>query len=602
MITTKSYDSLNRLTNILWSTNSVAVASFAYGYNAANQRTTVALADGAYWAYTYDNLGQVVSGKKYWADGTPVAGQQFVYGFDDIGNRQTAASGGDSWGASLRYQNYSANSLNQYVQRTVPGFAAVLGTAASNASVTLWTAGGSYAPALRKGDYFRAELPVNNSTGAVWLTLTNLAVLNDGSNPDIVASTVGQAFLPRTPEAPGYDADGNLTQDGRWTYSWDAENRLINLTSLSNAPTGSKLQLNFLYDSQGRRIQKIVSTNNGSAYYFQSTNRFVYDGWNLMAVLNPQSALVRSFVWGLDLSGSLQGAGGVGGLLEINDAVNGVQFAAYDGNGNVGDLVGGAGGTTTAQYEYGPFGEVLRITGPMAKANPFRFSTKYQDDETDLLYYGFRYYNASTGRWLSRDPIEEGGGFGLYVLVANQPVNRSDRYGLDMVLREHFWMLFIPPAHGTNAGLLGLTWFQAFAPQTAVYNGLEGPCCWKIMLSGYADLYSWWVKDAFAPDGTSAKDHEMRHVGYGRDAFKGYVASASDYTGVCFSKPKANCFASVITGILVAAYGAHYDTQNMQLDFEAYGKYRDEIPAQQRKEDSLWHQLSEALQRCANMP
>ena len=64
-------------------------------------------------------------------------------------------------------------------------------------------------------------------------------------------------------------------------------------------------------------------------------------------------------------------------------------------------------GTTSAQYEYGPFGEVLRATGPMAKANPFRFSTKYQDDETDLLYYGYRYYNASTGRWICRDPNQD---------------------------------------------------------------------------------------------------------------------------------------------------------------------------------------------------
>jgi hypothetical protein len=45
----------------------------------------------------------------------------------------------------------------------------------------------------------------------------------------------------------------------------------------------------------------------------------------------------------------------------------------------------------------GPFGEVLRATGVMAKANPFRFSTKYQDDETDLLYYGYRYYSARKG-------------------------------------------------------------------------------------------------------------------------------------------------------------------------------------------------------------
>jgi RHS repeat-associated protein len=62
----------------------------------------------------------------------------------------------------------------------------------------------------------------------------------------------------------------------------------------------------------------------------------------------------------------------------------------------------------------GPFGEVIRATGPMAKANPFRFSTKYQDDESDLLYYGHRNYNASTGRWLSRDPVVESG-FALVV-------------------------------------------------------------------------------------------------------------------------------------------------------------------------------------------
>jgi hypothetical protein len=49
----------------------------------------------------------------------------------------------------------------------------------------------------------------------------------------------------------------------------------------------------------------------------------------------------------------------------------------------------------------GPFGELLRATGPMAKANPFSFSTKYQDDETDLPYYGYRYLNALTGRWIS---------------------------------------------------------------------------------------------------------------------------------------------------------------------------------------------------------
>ena len=110
------------------------------------------------------------------------------------------------------------------------------------------------------------------------------------------------------------------------------------------------------------------------------------------------------FVWGSDLSGSIQGAGGVGGLLFITICHSAIGYSdsrCYDGNGNVMALVSMSGGTNCAAYEYGPFGEVIRATGPMAKANPFRFSTKYQDDETDLLYYGYRYYNASTGRWNS---------------------------------------------------------------------------------------------------------------------------------------------------------------------------------------------------------
>jgi RHS repeat-associated protein len=75
-----------------------------------------------------------------------------------------------------------------------------------------------------------------------------------------------------------------------------------------------------------------------------------------------------------------------------------------------------------ANYEYGPFGEVIRQTGPMAKVNPIRFSTKYQDDESDLVYYGRRYYKPSTGNWLSRDPMKERGGLNLYGMVVNGSV------------------------------------------------------------------------------------------------------------------------------------------------------------------------------------
>jgi RHS repeat-associated protein len=93
-------------------------------------------------------------------------------------------------------------------------------------------------------------------------------------------------------------------------------------------------------------------------------------------------------------------------------------------------LVNAATGAIAAQYEYGPFGELIRATGPMAFINPFLFSTKYYDWETGLYYYGYRYYNPSTGRWPSRDPEQEQGGENLYVIVSNDPVGDVDFLGL----------------------------------------------------------------------------------------------------------------------------------------------------------------------------
>ncbi len=430
MTTTKQYDYLNRLLSVSSAPSADSALSFGYSYNTANQRIRSTLADGSYWVYAYDSLGQVISGNKYWSDGSPVAGQQFGYGFDDIGNRQTAASGGDNAGQNLRSATYSANNLNQYTQRTVPGYMQSLGTASANATVTLWSSDGSSASSQRKGTYFRAELPEDNTSAARWLALTNLAVLNNGTNADIVATTVGYQFLPQTPEHFTYDADGNLTQDGHWNYTWDAENRLVKLApSTSVAP---QISLAFEYDWQGRRIHKQVWANAGWSGTPTNDVKFVYDGWNPIAVLNSSYTLQTSFVWGSDLSGSIQGAGGVGGLLFICDQPSAIGYSApaSDGNGNVMALVSMAGGTNCAAYEYGPFGEVLRTTGPMAKANPFRFSTKYQDDETDLLYYGRRYLNTSTGGWLSRDPMGEQGGANLYGFVRNDPIQFIDPFGL----------------------------------------------------------------------------------------------------------------------------------------------------------------------------
>src|SRR5207237_4602668 len=113
-----------------------------------------------------------------------------------------------------------------------------------------------------------------------------------------------------------------------------------------------------------------------------------YDGWNLVATLDPQFNTLYSFQWGTDLHGSLGTAGGIGGLLSMrvhSGSLAGTYFYAFDGNGNVGGLTSSADGSISARYEYDLFGELLRSTGPLAKVNPFRFSTKKQDDETDFV-------------------------------------------------------------------------------------------------------------------------------------------------------------------------------------------------------------------------
>jgi RHS repeat-associated protein len=420
MTTTKQYDLLNRLTQISSAptASSVMPLSFSYSYNTANQRTQDSLADGSYWTYQYDFLGQVTNGVKHWRDGTVAAGQQFGYSFDTIGNRTQTLSGGDTNGQNLRVANYNANGLNQYTSRDVPPYVDIKGVSIATNVVTV-----NGHTASRKWEYFRAELPVNNSTNALW---TNVTVSATGQ-----ASESGNLYVAQTPEQFSYDLDGNLTNDGRWIYTWDAENRLVTMTVNTNV--GPQYQLTFGYDCKGRRSRKQVWNNTTGTGSPALDITYVYDGWNLIAELTTGSGPLRTYLWGLDLAGTPQGAGGVGGLIGMTyyggtPATN--CFAAFDGNGNVAALVNAADGTVAANYEYGPFGELIRATGPMAKANPFRFSTKYQDDETDLLYYGYRYYNASTGRWLSRDPLGARAGANLYAFVKNSPVSSVDRFGL----------------------------------------------------------------------------------------------------------------------------------------------------------------------------
>jgi len=143
----------------------------------------------------------------------------------------------------------------------------------------------------------------------------------------------------------------------------------------------------------------------------------------------------------LCLSGTLQGAGGVGGLLAVVRDDGG--FApTYDANGNVSEYIQLSAVQTdnypslpiaegiVAHYEYDAFGNTVVQSGSLADTFTHRFSTKPWCPVTSLIEYLFRPNSPSLDRWLSRDPIGEAVQRNIYAFIRNNPVHHVDLLGL----------------------------------------------------------------------------------------------------------------------------------------------------------------------------
>ncbi len=195
---------------------------------------------------------------------------------------------------------------------------------------------------------------------------------------------------------------------------------------------GWTAQLNILSNATtialgGTSTTNVATTNGITNLPPASSELKPYDTF-LLSVDSDQLAALR-----LDLSGTFDEAGGIGGLLaitQLSTSQPSTHRACADANGNVSALMNADSGQESARYEYDPFGNTLRATGPAARANSLRFSTQFTDDLTRRVKYLYRDYDAGTGRWLSRDPIEEQGGLALYCFVSNDSINWYDPSGL----------------------------------------------------------------------------------------------------------------------------------------------------------------------------
>lgn len=387
----------------------VLVGSQTYVYDVLNRRDITTFEDGSFWDYGYNDRGELNSAdKKVPGGGAPYAGRQFRFSHDNAGNRLTMENGGNVSGSGRRTHTSTSNALNQRASQTTP---ATFDVSGSSSSVTVTVNGSS---ATRQGDYFHSEVTAANGSTPAWTSVT----VNDGGTP-----VTGHVLTPPASVTPSYDHDGNLLSDGVWAYTWDAENRLIK--AVRSLPGIPYREIRYDYDGNNRLIRKQVFHASGGAAV--STEKYLNESGRRLLAVNGSNQALQSFHWGLDVSRTQDGAAGAGGLLWIKDhSSGGIHLVCTDANANVTHLVDPATGAATAAYEYSPHGELLRATGPYAFANPFRFSTKAQDNDSGLLDYGRRFFKPNWGTWLSRDPLGDIDGLNQYGFCGNDPVNRID--------------------------------------------------------------------------------------------------------------------------------------------------------------------------------
>jgi RHS repeat-associated protein len=237
------------------------------------------------------------------------------------------------------------------------------------------------------------------------------------------------------------DSNGNLVSyvhhygSGSTTRicAYDDENRLV------SAYSGTVYRTDFGYDGLGRMRTKTTFTWNGSAWVVSATVEYIYDGMRIIQERDGNNLPAVSYTRGTDLSGSLEGAGGIGGLLARSSGYSSGNWTNHnyyhaDGNGNIMYLVNNS-QTQAAAYRYDPFGNMIGSSGSLATTNVYRFSSKEihlvdNNGSPPLYYYGYRFYDPSLQRWLNRDPVGEPGGVNLYRFVRNQPTFQTDNYGL----------------------------------------------------------------------------------------------------------------------------------------------------------------------------
>ena len=374
--------------------------SQGYGYDTAGQRTNM---NGI--AYAYDAVGQLTSASGS-EDGGLRPHEQWAYQYDRSGNLAQRVK-------NQLTETFTADANNQLTGASRGGTLTVAGTAASATQVTV---NGQGAMLYSDKTWVVTGVP---------LTTTSLtAVATDGAGH---AATHTITLNPATALSPQYDPNGNLLSDGRRSFTYDTENQLVSVL-VTNGPLDATLS-GFVYDGLSRRRVRTEAVWRPTGWVTNEVFRYLYDGNRVIQERDGSNTVLVTYTRGLDISGTIEGAGGIGGLLARTHPGNHHFYYHSDANGNVTAIINQS-TNLVAQYRYDPFGNLVSQTGPLAEGNLYRFSSKEFHQASGLYYYGYRFYDQNLQRWLNRDPIGEKGGANLLAFCRNEPISAIDPLGL----------------------------------------------------------------------------------------------------------------------------------------------------------------------------
>ena len=360
---TNQYDAVGRLTGTwLRGAGGVITNQHLYTYNNGSQRTRQTRLAGDYVDYAYDAAGQLKTALGKESGGvTNRLAERFGYVYDAGGNLQYRTN-------NALVQSFGVDNVNQLTTVSRSGTLTVAGgTTVAATSVTVKDNGNSAVAATLYGDKTFARSGVSLLDGNN--TFTAVAQDNYGRGDTNTVTVALPASVSYT-----YDDNGNLLSDGQMTFEYDGENQLVAVQ------VAGSWRSEFRYDGKLRRRVRVEKLWQNSQWATASEMRYTYDGMLVIQERDAQNLPSVTYTRGPDLSGTLAGAGGIGGLLARTDnrlliASDPSAHACYhaDGNGNVTALVNSTQGIV-ARYLYDPYGNLLAKAGSLADANLYRFS------------------------------------------------------------------------------------------------------------------------------------------------------------------------------------------------------------------------------------